>query len=272
MASRKRTRRPFSSSHSRLLLEILEDRVVFSAGNPVLAPPNLLGQPASSASLALVNNNGLIPVPMANGGTAWLQGPSALGLTTPASATPAQGHQPPSQQPTPSDPGVILGNLPVASPIELSGPQQTVGLAGYIPQQLQTAYGLSTGTSYNNNITFGGIKGDGAGETIGIFEEGYNPAFVDTSASDYNNSALAQFDKEFGLPDPPSLTSSIIQVHRCRPPTTAAITPISKTTAQVSRSRWISSGRMPWPLGPTSSSSAPRLFPTARILFKAWRR
>ena len=55
--------------------------------------------------------------------------------------------------------------------------------AGFTPLQIQTAYGLSTGSAYNNNITFGGIKGDGTGQTIGIFEEGYNPAFVDTSGS-----------------------------------------------------------------------------------------
>ena len=50
------------------------------------------------------------------------------------------------------------------------------------------------------------IKGDGAGQTIGIYEEGYNPAFVDTSSPNYSTSALAVFDKTFGLPDPPSLT------------------------------------------------------------------
>ena len=107
----------------------------------------------------------------------------------------------------PSDPGVILGSLPVSSPFA-SGPypSRSPGPAGYTPQQIQTAYGLSTGSGYNNNISFGGIKGDGTGQTIGIFEEGYNPDFVDTSAPNYSTSALAVFDKTFGLPDPPSLT------------------------------------------------------------------
>jgi large repetitive protein len=104
------------------------------------------------------------------------------------------------------DYGAIVGGLPVASPLPSGPSQQSSGPAGYIPQQLQTAYGLSTGTAYNNNIAFAGIKGDGAGQTIGIFEEGYNPAFVSTSASNYSSSALAQFDQQFGLPDPPSLT------------------------------------------------------------------
>ena len=48
------------------------------------------------------------------------------------------------------------------------------GPAGYTPVQIQTAYGV-------NQISFAGIKGDGTGQTIGIFEEGYNPAFVHTS-------------------------------------------------------------------------------------------
>ncbi len=101
---------------------------------------------------------------------------------------------------------MILGNLPVASPLVSGGPQQSPGPAGYIPSQIQTAYGLSTGSGYNTNISFGGIKGNGAGQTIGIFEEGYDPAFVNTSSASYSTSALAVFDKTFGLPDPPSLT------------------------------------------------------------------
>ena len=101
---------------------------------------------------------------------------------------------------------MILGHLPVASPFGSDVSLQTLGPSGYIPQQIQTAYGLSNGSAYNNNITFGGIKGDGTGQTIGIFEEGYNPAFVDTSSPNYSTSALAVFDKTFGLPDPPSLT------------------------------------------------------------------
>ena len=87
-----------------------------------------------------------------------------------------------------------------------NGPQQTVGPTGYIPIQLQTAYGLATaGGSYNSGISYAGIKGDGLGQTIGIFEEGYNPAFVGTSDPNYGTSALAVFDKTFGLPNPPSL-------------------------------------------------------------------
>ena len=136
-----------------------------------------------------------------------------MGLKLPASSASPRGTSAKLPPPSSSS-GVILGGLPVSSPFDLSPAQQTPGPSGYIPQQIQTAYGLSTGSAYglstgsayNNNIAFAGIKGDGTGQTIGIFEEGYNPAFVDTSSPNYSTSALAVFDKTFGLPDPPSLT------------------------------------------------------------------
>ena len=77
-----------------------------------------------------------------------------------------------------------------------------------LPQQIQSAYGV-------NLISFAGIKGDGTGQTIGIYEEGYNPDFVNTYLNGnpgdgvnpaYSTSGLAVFDQTFGLPDPPSLT------------------------------------------------------------------
>ena len=54
---------------------------------------------------------------------------------------------------------MILGHLPVASPLTSAGPLQTTGPAGYIPQQILTAYGV-------NQISFAGITGDGTGQTI----------------------------------------------------------------------------------------------------------
>ena len=147
-----------------------------------------------------------MPVQLANGDIAWLQASPAAGLQLPAGSGSSGGSSAPSPASPQAVAGAILGDLPVSSPFGLAGPQQLAGPAGYIPQQIQTAYGLSTGSAYNNDISFGPIKGDGTGQTIGIYEEGYNPAFVDTSASNYSTSALAVFDKTFGLPDPPSLT------------------------------------------------------------------
>src|SRR5262249_46791331 len=126
-----------------------------------------------------------------------------LTLASPGSSDGTNPTTPRANQPA-SD--LILGHLPVASPFLSGGPQQSMGPAGFTPQQIQTAYGLSTGSALNDNIHFGGIKGDGTGQTIAIFEVGSNPAFVDTSDPNYGTSALAVFDQTFGIPDPPSLS------------------------------------------------------------------
>jgi subtilase family serine protease len=73
---------------------------------------------------------------------------------------------------------------------------------GYIPDQIRTAYGI-------NNILFGSLKGDGKGQTIAIVDAYDDPAFVDkmingVTNAGFSTSDLALFDKEFGLPDPPS--------------------------------------------------------------------
>ena len=73
---------------------------------------------------------------------------------------------------------------------------------GYSPQQIQAAYGL-------DNIVFGspsGLKGDGAGQTIAIVDAYDDPSFVNSTASNFSSSDLAQFDQAFGLADPPSFT------------------------------------------------------------------
>ncbi len=176
------------------------------SGKAPLTVPDMAGLAGPGAVSWLAPDDGLVPVTLANGKTAWLQAPSVLGLQLRLTSGSSPGITPPSRQPTPFDPGAILGQLPVNSPFASAVSQQVSGPAGFIPQQIQTAYGLSNGSAYNSDISFGTIKGDGTGQTIGIFEEGYNPAFVDTSAPNYSTSALAVFDKTFGLPDPPSLT------------------------------------------------------------------
>ncbi len=215
MASRKssrpkQSRWPLGSPHRkrwcrRPLLEDLENRLVLSGGNPSM-PPDLAGRAPAVAASSIAPNADVVPVLLANGDTAWLQAPAAAGLRLPAGSGSSGGTEGPSLPSPRAVPGTILGALPVSSPFESAGPQQLPGPAGYVPQQIQTAYGLSTGGAYNNEISFGAIKGDGAGQTVGIYEEGYNSAFVDTSSPSYGSSALAVFDKTFGLTDPPSLT------------------------------------------------------------------
>jgi subtilase family serine protease len=61
---------------------------------------------------------------------------------------------------------------------------------GYSPSQFAQAYGF-------NQISFGSVKGDGAGQTIAIIDAYDDP----TIASD-----LATFDSALGIPAPPSFT------------------------------------------------------------------
>jgi hypothetical protein len=194
MASRKSRTRPIGSLHRKRrsalpILENLEERIVLSQ-----ALPN--GVADNSTVAPLSPGGGLVPYTLANGDTSWLLVPGATGVLATQGKTPAEPNNPAGTSPT-SIPGAIMGSLPVASPLTLGGPQQSPGPAGYIPSQIQTAYGLSTGGSYNSNISFAGIKGDGKGQTIGIFEEGYNPAFGTNGSS----GALHAFDQTFGLPD-----------------------------------------------------------------------
>src|SRR5262249_30310943 len=55
-----------------------------------------------------------------------------------------------------------------------------------------------------NAVAFGGIAGDGAGQTIAIVDAYDNPALVESSDPRFGTGDLAQFDRQYGLPDPPS--------------------------------------------------------------------
>jgi subtilase family serine protease len=78
-------------------------------------------------------------------------------------------------------------------PASLGGPSPS----GYTPIQIRTAYGISS-------ILFGSLQGNGAGQTIAIVDAYDDPAFVDSISAGFSSSDLARFDKQFGLPDPPS--------------------------------------------------------------------
>ena len=70
---------------------------------------------------------------------------------------------------------------------------------GYTPAQIRTAYGI-------NNVTFGTVTGDGAGQTIAIVDAYDDPAFVNSTDPSFSTSDLAMFDQQFNLPNPPSFT------------------------------------------------------------------
>ena len=76
---------------------------------------------------------------------------------------------------------------------------QEINFSGASPQELEEAYGV-------NQIVFGSTKGDGAGQTVAIVDAYNNPGFLDTSDPNFVSSTLGQFDRIFGLPDPPSFT------------------------------------------------------------------
>jgi len=83
--------------------------------------------------------------------------------------------------------------LPSGGPVPLFSPAPV----GLTPDQIRTAFEL-------NNISFGGVVGDGTGQTIAIVDAYDDPAFANTGTAGFASSDLAQFDTAFGLPDPPS--------------------------------------------------------------------
>jgi hypothetical protein len=86
------------------------------------------------------------------------------------------------------------------APLETISPAGGNGSpVGYTPQQIRTAYGF-------DQIAFGSITGDGAGQTIAIVDAYDDPGLVDSSATNFSTSDLAEFDRQFNLPDPPSFT------------------------------------------------------------------
>jgi hypothetical protein len=70
---------------------------------------------------------------------------------------------------------------------------------GFTPQQIRAAYGI-------NSVAFGAIAGDGSGQTIAIVDAYDDPNLINSSAPNFRSSDLAEFDRQFNLPDPPSFT------------------------------------------------------------------
>ena len=173
MAYRNRSARPHGSSlrkrrSIRPLVENLEIRLVLSQV-PAAVPTNALA--GASITSLVSSSDALVPYPLANGGTTLMQNSGDLG---PLAVDGQNTSQPTSGDAlSPAIAGLILAHAPVASPLLSGGTQDQIGPSGYTPQQIQSAYGV-------NLISYAGIKGDGTGQTIGIYEEGYNPDFVNT--------------------------------------------------------------------------------------------
>jgi hypothetical protein len=93
-------------------------------------------------------------------------------------------------QPAPTAPG-DLGSAQQPQDWSESSPW------GLSPQQMAAAYGF-------DGIDFGGLVGDGSGQTIAIVDAYDDPALDDSTAPNFATSDLAQFDRQYGLPNPPS--------------------------------------------------------------------
>jgi hypothetical protein len=190
MSSRKRSAPILKARRQRSLPRLLEDL----EARIVLSQTTIMGPVAPT-------NLGTSPV---------VQAPTAVNHST-APGTQSTVVQPltrinPIYNNTDSGPGHIILPIqilgaPKATPDGGgSSPDQSTGPNGYSPQQLQQAYGISS-LKWN-----GTVAADGAGETIAVIDVGNNPSFVDSTAANFDTSALAEFDKEFGLPNPPSFT------------------------------------------------------------------
>ncbi len=110
----------------------------------------------------------------------------------------------------------------------LQAPTPTLS-GGYTPQQIQGAYGI-------NQVSFGGITGDGSGQTIALIDAGDNTGFQPTGPN-YAGSALQVFDQTFGIPDPPSFQKFNQNGGTALPPQSPALG---------RKLPLISNGPMPW--------------------------
>ena len=68
-----------------------------------------------------------------------------------------------------------------------------------LPSQVVHAYGI-------DKINFGGVVGNGSGQTIAIIDSGVDSAMLNSTDPNFSTSDLAIFDASTGLPDPPSFT------------------------------------------------------------------
>ncbi len=88
-------------------------------------------------------------------------------------------------------------SAPIVDPMQPAQSWSETTPWGMSPQQIRTAYGLE-------DIAFGGINGDGTGQTIAIVDAYDDPSLVNSAAPGFSSSDLARFDQQYGLPDPPS--------------------------------------------------------------------
>ena len=92
---------------------------------------------------------------------------------------------------------VPTGPSPNNPIIILPGQSSSPPAGALTPAQIRHAYGI-------DQVSFDGISGNGAGQTIAIIDVGDNPGFLNSTDPNFDTSDLHNFDEQFGLPDPPS--------------------------------------------------------------------
>ena len=130
---------------------------------------------------------------------ATLPAPGKVGLPSSPTSTPGS--------PLDAVPSYLTVRQPYAMPLGASPDQFSSPIYGYSPQQLEGAYGM-------NNVYFGGIKGDGAGQTVAIVDVGDNPSFLQSNNPNYTSavaSALYYYDKYWNIPDPTTTGSTFLK-------------------------------------------------------------
>ena len=152
-------------------------------------------------------------------------------------------------------------------------PNDTQSSTELVPEQVREAYGLDTYTSSTsdtvvNAISFKGVAGNGAGQTIAIVD-----AYDDPNAA----SDLSTFSSDYGLPQLNTAggpffiklnqTGGTSLPGRTRPASSATAT----TATGRLKKRWTSSGHTPWRRWPTLFSlrrpiTATRIYSRPRIL------
>jgi subtilase family serine protease len=111
---------------------------------------------------------------------------------------------------TPNEPAPASGSTAPVGPAQVPPPGKLTpphiilrsGLpspdpAAITPAQMKHAYCI-------DQIFYGGLPAQGAGQTIAIIAANDNPSLIGTNDPNFVNSDLHQFDLQFGLPDPPS--------------------------------------------------------------------
>ena len=227
------------------LLEGLENRVVLSR-TPSLLPPSVAELATAAVVSTTDNSAGFVPVRLANGSIAWMEGTPASRLPLPASSGSATGTTLPAQAAIRAVPGAILGSLPVSSPLENVGDQGALGPAGYIPEQIQVAYGLSTGAHTTARSASEQSRGMAPAKPSAFTKRATIPALSIRQTRTTAQAHSRHSTKPSACRTRPASHSSTTRARPCRQPTTAATTRISRITVRGSRLRSTLNGRTPW--------------------------